>query len=943
MSIFKETFRDNIRYQIKARQEALVERTAASVQYYNSRTSWIRMTSAVDVGGDSTLARDYVLLGGTLNNKGLIGELKSGIGIDKTSAYSTITPGGATNRMGIRPMPGITGIEVKSKSAYGSLREVTVNFQCWDIKQLEELELLYMRPYYSVLVEWGWLPYLDNNKNLVSSPRFISDVLTGKNTKEGIWQKIQNTSLASFGNYDAHYGFVKNYNWTARPDGGYDCTTSIISMGEILESLKVNFAASNTQVSTTGIFGILKGSQYYGKDKIITQAYSENKLAGICAELNQIGIIKGSSNQPFDVGKYKLYRAHIEVKGGEANTDTQKAIASDEEQIYISLRDLVDILNKHILLSDIKGKKPLCELSVYYGAHNGGVTSPLLCLGDIHQISVDPTVCLINNPAWMSPVNLGLQNVATDNDFATIKTILENMPKEYPYWEGDYKTNQMAIIGNIFVNVSYIYSLIVNPSIEAQDKKEKNDIALFDFLKNLLSGINTAIGNVANLQLFLDPTDNITRIVDVNYTGNREDDWKKITEVPIELQNLKSIVRSYKLESSIFPDQASVVAIGAQAQGGALASDSNTMIDFNQNLIDRIIPRKDVSDITNTNPPTQEELTQQLQNNKDNLGILVSYITNLTPGGFLGLWGGSGFDVNNSGKYSGALRDVINYHKSYVNVDSKNRNLIPTKLSLTMDGIGGMIIGNLFKIPDEVLPRGYKGIGAGPAKIGYAVIGLNHSLQNNDWTTTVDSQFIIMDEPRGIISGNDYESLRARNITSTATTTTNLNTNKNYRANPPYGSLIVAAENSIGFNTAGVPGTQNGNVGCACAVSIIFLRATGYQIIPGREIVLGTSELYYHLKGDTKNWKARSISSAQPGDVLVTARGTKAGHTGVVTNTLNSDGSYNVISNSSSGFAGSAPGTIQKNYSIRRWSSITARNPTQSLAFQYIGPYNTTA
>ena len=72
----------------------------------------------------------------------------------------TANPNGGVvdNRLGLRPMPGITNMDIKSKSAYGSLREAVVNFQCWDIHQLEELELLYMRPGYTVLVEWRWSP-----------------------------------------------------------------------------------------------------------------------------------------------------------------------------------------------------------------------------------------------------------------------------------------------------------------------------------------------------------------------------------------------------------------------------------------------------------------------------------------------------------------------------------------------------------------------------------------------------------------------------------------------------------------------------------------------------------------------------------------------------------------------------------------------------------------
>ena len=33
-------------------------------------------------------------------------------------------------------------------------------------------------------------------------------------------------------------GICKNFNYKARPDGGYDCITEITSTGEIIESLK---------------------------------------------------------------------------------------------------------------------------------------------------------------------------------------------------------------------------------------------------------------------------------------------------------------------------------------------------------------------------------------------------------------------------------------------------------------------------------------------------------------------------------------------------------------------------------------------------------------------------------------------------------------------------------------------------------------------------------
>jgi hypothetical protein len=69
-------------------------------------------------------------------------------------------------------------------------------------------------------------------------------------------------------------------------------------------------------------------------------------------------------------------------------------------------------------------------------------------------------------------------------------------------------------------------------------------------------------------------------------------------------------------------------------------------------------------------------------------------------------------------------------------------------LNVEMDGIGGIIIGNIFRLPENVLPKGYKGGDIG-SKLGYTVTGIGHSLQNNDWVTKLEAQTIILDEPEG--------------------------------------------------------------------------------------------------------------------------------------------------------------------------------------------------
>jgi hypothetical protein len=750
MSIFKDTFKEGVKNQLKARQKAIFERTPDAIQYFNARNSWIRLTSSVNVGlddgsltpGVSTLAKNYILLGGTLYN----GKLRSGVG-KNNQAYSlnstTVNADGTVklepNRLGIRPMPGITSIDVKSKSAYGSLREVVVNFNCWDIKQLEELELLYMRPGYSVLVEWGWAPYLDNNGKLQNNISFIDDVLEGKLSKEEIWKNIF-TKASKDGNYDAHYGIIKNYSWSARPDGGYDCTSTIISIGEILESLKVNYGPYDTEVSTKGLFGKLSTPFTKNTNSNVKNSYSQNKIAGICNELYLI--LKNKEYiKEFEEKKFldwTFFRFDVDLKGSQ-NEDSD---FDDATQIYILLKDFVDILNKHVLLKDEKSNTPIMKVSVNEGDHMGGEDKPLLCLGHVLQLSTDPSICLIKNDAWLTPSNLGFKEGFTD-DFDTLTDILNGLKTSY--WNNNnFTTQQLGVIGNIYVNLGYIYSLVTNKNLESQDKKEKNDIILFDFLKNMMSGISVSTGNVATFDIFSDPIDSAARIIDVNYTDDKNREQAYTDAFMFELQNTKSVIRNYKFESQIFPDQTTIIAIGAQAKGGALGADVNTLIDFNQNLFDRVMPKKIAPDTPSNTDPIKE-LEEKIKNLKENINIIVSFINEIDP-----TWFGSGdYDVSNASKYNNALKDLINFFKTFIKNDNKNRAIIPTKLSIETDGIGGIVIGNLFRIPNELLPRGYRGGGAGPAKIAYAVTGLGHSLQGNDWTTNIDSQFIILDEPRG--------------------------------------------------------------------------------------------------------------------------------------------------------------------------------------------------
>jgi hypothetical protein len=74
---------------------------------------------------------------------------------------------------------------------------------------------------------------------------------------------------------------------------------------------------------------------------------------------------------------------------------------------------------------------------------------------------------------------------------------------------------------------------------------------------------------------------------------------------------------------------------------------------------------------------------------------------------------------------NGEKQDVIdepraskNFISSIRNSDNKDKGFIPTQISLTIDGIAGWVIGNLFKVDETFIPKYYK---RKASKLGYEV------------------------------------------------------------------------------------------------------------------------------------------------------------------------------------------------------------------------------
>ena len=116
--------------------------------------------------------------------------------------------------------------------------KTTLMYVCHNRRQLEIMELLYMRPGYPILLEWGWTPYISNEGKKEEYFPYLIEFFKQESKINDIQLKILDRKKSSGGNYDGFIGYCKNFDIKSREDGGYDCSTEIIAMGEVLEGLK---------------------------------------------------------------------------------------------------------------------------------------------------------------------------------------------------------------------------------------------------------------------------------------------------------------------------------------------------------------------------------------------------------------------------------------------------------------------------------------------------------------------------------------------------------------------------------------------------------------------------------------------------------------------------------------------------------------------------------
>ena len=878
MSIFTQTFQDFVFNQLKIREAAINQKSGRSLgapkvkglrgtdssktnitlpagAFFTTTTSkqcTIRMSSGVDLKSENDLLDEndigkknlvneglairYMLEGGVpakdvdfLNNrKEGQSEVKviprgrgtrqftGGSGKDYGSAYGDpYIRSNAGDDFGIVPMPGIIDAQIRTKTAYGSLRDAQINFVCHNRRQLDILETLYMRPGMPILLEWGWSTYINNEGKRDNYFPYLWEWFNKNETLNNINKLIHKRIELAGGNYDGFVGYVKNFEIISRPDGGYDCSVDLAAMGEVVEGIKgksegliLRDKDGETDIEVDNLEFYLEALFQFCENRSSIQLHKELKTGAKASftkdlslflskiQTNVIPLVKSSYKSSVDFGDERFSNEDskntiidednaglfIGSKAKNANRDlldefdqmetildryllykgeklgvNANELDNTESSIHYIRWDLMcDIIN-NLVINNYQTKKksePIIRLSykkelpvrgpkeylqyskfnflqkfvdIVRPSNNEVVT---VNIPDLLDMSIDPEKCLLPHQ---------IKGLIADSD-SSVKNGFKPDESEAPDRN----------IGHVFIGLEYLIKLYKKLRYKGDEVIE--DFNLLTFLQTIWEkDINNACGGTHNFVISTEKTSgDVIRIIDL--TKGPEQNLTPSNLYKFKTHGNNSIVRDFNYNTTIDSKLSSTVAIAAQSPNDLSSLDAVSFAAFNRNIQSRFFKELNEGDSESVKGKKADKYDKDMESAKNSLGYLYDYRINM-------LLGKHEKDQGTALSYVKSLESKITSLKSRYSKTLKERKIykgyprrktniskstiIPLKFNCQIDGIGGLIIGNVFKVDKTFLPKGYE-----QDDVAFAVTTENQSITpGQDWTTEFSGQVILLDLP----------------------------------------------------------------------------------------------------------------------------------------------------------------------------------------------------
>lgn len=802
--------------------------------YQQTKAPWLRLASSVnltkknsfgildrlltlpdislnDIEGDLA-ARNFILQGGALSidiNDNIT--LNSGL---NTTALNTSNANnlsgaygwGGTTERGFIPMPGITSASVKYEND-GALTKTTINIKCYSRTQFALIDALYMRPGYTLLLEFGWSAYLQTNSNnqlltgdqvsLQNQDPFFSPALSlllnnkrkTQNNQYKIIQKIKEERERTSGNYEAVFGKIVNFKWSMDPDGSYNCVVELRGLGEMIESLRLNV---NTKTDESKI----------DKDaQKITEAVLKDE-----DQDTQIPLVAAAQSGGTLIENLFAIYQNEKQKTGELETDWFDGVSDSTGQDLVSSYTITNFP----VVSNTGGFQ---RKSVTFKNSIVSLTKTTVDLDNFTpQVYIKFGVLLALIQKNIIPCNGGgAPNYIFDMDFENLgndKNFIRRYPGQFPItpfkflipydnhqlnsFELKYKielpdlvefpssanANQVEFnkllrnsgwvynkylgrLANVMVNVNHVGQILLDMKGKINNI-QRNEKDLFAFLKQLMTELNIGLGSINNVKIKIPNEGERIKFVEEipqTFAGDPPVTYKnkicKFNTLGFSTSSTEnrqgSIVKNLSIDASIPSNYSTMISIGAQSNGNQASGNSTSFSNYNNGIVDRVIPRKILTDKDQKIPEAQI----QLQKMVDSLKELNSkgwwsdnFLTKITTADG-GLWA----DIFRDRQWYGDDMETFTnlgttYHQIlngiYTQPPSKGGLgvmeapfFLPFNLSLDIDGISGIVMMQRFEIDQKVLPPSYD-----KDSVEIIVKSVDHEVNKDSWTTKLGTQSV---------------------------------------------------------------------------------------------------------------------------------------------------------------------------------------------------------
>ena len=822
-NIVGEDHLDYVKNQITARQEILGKTTRGpeDIVWQNNRNGWIRLISSVDIAdedvlkydetnnidrlvsnsgsefrneylglegyGGNQLSKELILQGGALNYD----QPKFGVANNNSNLpNSNFNYGFGGNEFGLKPMPGITSFSLKTYNK-GSLRKAQLQITAHNRNQFQYLDSVYLRLGYTMLLEWGntKFPIKENNGSIryatqadISSLSLKDEFLDFSDNDLGssyFYTRIEELREQSQGNYDGFLGQVVNFSWDFTKEGTYQITLDLISIGSVVESLKIN-----TNIDSIKYPNPPNQSKNESNDPDVKRPSSLEVFIDVATTISFISI--NNPGLPFqDFFKDSFTEEESEALQIPQNFGEETRIEPspyngfdpktinvpfgltmtydnffNEEKVvrkhYLRLKTLLDFINTKLLLYDRNSKSSFITIDT---------SLDTFCYSNGYSFSGDPSK-MVNQ----------LEITIKDENIST-----QTLPSKCARFHDKLEDNTLVgRVMNLYFERDYLKNLIKDKT------NEDGDLFLYDFLKSITNSINSLLGGVNKLNV---------RLVEKKVEGKEifipsspipikgppqikevleiydEVPFKKIDTNPVfniygfnpnESKTIEttdkdgnpaqntitynggSFITDFSLQTKITKELSTQIAIGAQATGRAVGEDATVFSKWNIGLVDRIIPSKlDIDKAKQSSASSRVDFIELkktyiefLRNLKiteeepDESNSKVKYY-NILPINLISTSNETPSFIKFKTIQKQFFKKVLAYDAERKGITTPFIGFIPINLSLTMDGLSGIRIFDKLTVNSKFLPKNYTDT------LNFIITSLDHKFEQNKWVTQV--------------------------------------------------------------------------------------------------------------------------------------------------------------------------------------------------------------